>query len=82
MKDNCKAGLIFFIRDCCVYQIEAHLDTLINEQASYVLTRAGLGYIYSCVQQYSSEQVSTRNQHTTDEMINTHYLFIITHLAV
>uniref|UniRef100_A0A3Q0T7M7 Conserved oligomeric Golgi complex subunit 6 n=1 Tax=Amphilophus citrinellus TaxID=61819 RepID=A0A3Q0T7M7_AMPCI len=34
------------------FQIEAHLDTLINEQASYVLTRAGLSYIYSCVQQY------------------------------
>ncbi|XP_034722945.1 conserved oligomeric Golgi complex subunit 6 [Etheostoma cragini] len=32
------------------FQIEAHLDTLINEQASYVLTRAGLSYIYSCVQ--------------------------------
>ncbi|XP_026867817.2 conserved oligomeric Golgi complex subunit 6 [Electrophorus electricus] len=38
------------------FQIEAHLDTLINEQASYVLTRAGLGYIYSCVQQHSTEQ--------------------------
>eukprot|EP00064_Thunnus_orientalis_P000749 superscaffoldBa00000042_g750 len=37
-------------------QIEAHLDTLINEQASYVLTRAGLSYIYSCVQQHSAEQ--------------------------
>uniref|UniRef100_A0A8B9J5J0 Conserved oligomeric Golgi complex subunit 6 n=1 Tax=Astyanax mexicanus TaxID=7994 RepID=A0A8B9J5J0_ASTMX len=39
------------------FQIEAHLDTLINEQASYVLTRAGLGYIYNCVQQHSAEQV-------------------------
>ncbi|XP_030007102.1 conserved oligomeric Golgi complex subunit 6-like [Sphaeramia orbicularis] len=38
------------------FQIEAHLDTLINEQASYVLTRAGLSYIYSCVQQHSTEQ--------------------------
>uniref|UniRef100_A0A4W4GSN7 Conserved oligomeric Golgi complex subunit 6 n=1 Tax=Electrophorus electricus TaxID=8005 RepID=A0A4W4GSN7_ELEEL len=37
------------------FQIEAHLDTLINEQASYVLTRAGLGYIYSCVQQHSTD---------------------------
>ncbi|XP_045569917.1 conserved oligomeric Golgi complex subunit 6, partial [Salmo salar] len=26
------------------FQIEAHLDTLINEQASFVLTRAGLSY--------------------------------------
>ncbi|XP_020793358.2 conserved oligomeric Golgi complex subunit 6 [Boleophthalmus pectinirostris] len=38
------------------FQIEAHLDTLINEQASYVLTRAGLSYIYNCVQQHSPEQ--------------------------
>uniref|UniRef100_A0A7N8YGR5 Conserved oligomeric Golgi complex subunit 6 n=1 Tax=Mastacembelus armatus TaxID=205130 RepID=A0A7N8YGR5_9TELE len=38
------------------FQIEAHLDTLINEQASYVLTRAGLSYIYSCIQQHSAEQ--------------------------
>uniref|UniRef100_A0A8C7T5F0 Conserved oligomeric Golgi complex subunit 6 n=1 Tax=Oncorhynchus mykiss TaxID=8022 RepID=A0A8C7T5F0_ONCMY len=37
------------------FQIEAHLDTLINEQASFVLTRAGLSYIYSCVQQHSPE---------------------------
>uniref|UniRef100_A0A3P9PGX9 Conserved oligomeric Golgi complex subunit 6 n=1 Tax=Poecilia reticulata TaxID=8081 RepID=A0A3P9PGX9_POERE len=40
------------------FQIEAHLDTLINEQASYVLTRAGLSYIYSCVQQHTAEQGS------------------------
>ncbi|XP_006628258.1 conserved oligomeric Golgi complex subunit 6 [Lepisosteus oculatus] len=38
------------------FQIEAHLDTLINEQASYVLTRAGLSYIYNCVQQHKPEQ--------------------------
>uniref|UniRef100_A0A3Q3VJS7 Conserved oligomeric Golgi complex subunit 6 n=1 Tax=Mola mola TaxID=94237 RepID=A0A3Q3VJS7_MOLML len=38
------------------FQIEAHLDTLINEQASYVLSRAGLSHIYSCVQQHSAEQ--------------------------
>ncbi|CAL9683822.1 unnamed protein product [Knipowitschia caucasica] len=38
------------------FQIEAHLDTLINEQASYVLTRAGLSYIYNCVQQHGPEQ--------------------------
>lgn len=40
------------------FQIEAHLDTLINEQASFVLTRAGLSYIYNCVQQHSAEQGS------------------------
>ncbi|XP_043927591.1 conserved oligomeric Golgi complex subunit 6 isoform X1 [Protopterus annectens] len=38
------------------FQIEAHLDTLVNEQASFVLTRAGLSYIYKCVQQYKEEQ--------------------------
>ncbi|PIO32623.1 hypothetical protein AB205_0112800, partial [Aquarana catesbeiana] len=37
-------------------QIEAHLDTLINEQASFVLTRAGLSQIYNCVQQHKPEQ--------------------------
>lgn len=46
-----------------VFQIEAHLDTLINEQASYVLTRAGLSYIYSCVQQHTAEQVEHRPPH-------------------
>ncbi|KAI2656025.1 Conserved oligomeric Golgi complex subunit 6 [Labeo rohita] len=39
------------------FQIEAHLDTLINEQATFVLTRAGLSHIYSCVQQHTAEQV-------------------------
>ncbi|CAH2224999.1 conserved oligomeric Golgi complex subunit 6 [Pelobates cultripes] len=38
------------------FQIEAHLDTLINEQASFVLTRLGLSQIYSCVQQHRPEQ--------------------------
>uniref|UniRef100_A0A8D0BHB0 Conserved oligomeric Golgi complex subunit 6 n=1 Tax=Salvator merianae TaxID=96440 RepID=A0A8D0BHB0_SALMN len=39
------------------YQIEAHLDTLINEQAAYVLTRVGLSSIYNIVQQHKPEQV-------------------------
>uniref|UniRef100_A0A2K6TVE9 Conserved oligomeric Golgi complex subunit 6 n=1 Tax=Saimiri boliviensis boliviensis TaxID=39432 RepID=A0A2K6TVE9_SAIBB len=37
------------------FQIEAHLDTLINEQASYVLTRVGLSNIYNTVQQHKPE---------------------------
>lgn len=41
----------------CSIKIEAHLDTLINEQASFVLTRAGLSQIYNCVQQHKPEQV-------------------------
>uniref|UniRef100_A0A2K6Q289 Conserved oligomeric Golgi complex subunit 6 n=1 Tax=Rhinopithecus roxellana TaxID=61622 RepID=A0A2K6Q289_RHIRO len=40
------------------FQIEAHLDTLINEQASYVLTRVGLSSIYNTVQQHKPEQVT------------------------
>ncbi|KAB5550474.1 hypothetical protein PHYPO_G00054150 [Pangasianodon hypophthalmus] len=48
------------------FQIEAHLDTLINEQASYVLTRAGLGYIYNCVQQHSTEQGPLSNLASMD----------------
>ncbi|XP_066534986.1 conserved oligomeric Golgi complex subunit 6 [Hoplias malabaricus] len=48
------------------FQIEAHLDTLINEQASYVLTRAGLGYIYNCLQQYSPEQGPLSNLPSMD----------------
>lgn len=46
---------------CLPFQIEAHLDTLINEQASYVLTRAGLSYIYNALQQHKPEQVSLQN---------------------
>ncbi|XP_077168698.1 conserved oligomeric Golgi complex subunit 6 [Paroedura picta] len=38
------------------YQIEAHLDTLINEEAAFVLTRTGLSYIYNIVQQHKPEQ--------------------------
>ncbi|XP_070265236.1 conserved oligomeric Golgi complex subunit 6 isoform X1 [Myotis yumanensis] len=43
------------------FQIEAHLDTLINEQASYVLTRSGLSYIYNTIQQHKPEQGSLAN---------------------
>ncbi|KAG9348419.1 hypothetical protein JZ751_002154, partial [Albula glossodonta] len=48
------------------FQIEAHLDTLINEQASYVLTRAGLSYVYSCVQQHGAEQGPLSNVPSMD----------------
>ncbi|XP_029571900.1 conserved oligomeric Golgi complex subunit 6 [Salmo trutta] len=48
------------------FQIEAHLDTLINEQASFVLTRAGLSYTYSCVQQHSPEQGPLSNLPSMD----------------
>ncbi|XP_028976179.2 conserved oligomeric Golgi complex subunit 6 isoform X1 [Esox lucius] len=48
------------------FQIEAHLDTLINEQASFVLTRAGLSHIYSCVQQHSPDQGPLSNLPSMD----------------
>ncbi|XP_066495680.1 conserved oligomeric Golgi complex subunit 6 isoform X2 [Tiliqua scincoides] len=50
------------------YQIEAHLDTLINEQASYVLTRVGLSSIYNIVQQHKAEQGPLANVPSMDSM--------------
>lgn len=38
-------------------QTEAHVDTLVSEQAAYVLNRVGLTYVYSCIQQYTDSQV-------------------------
>ncbi|XP_064638798.1 conserved oligomeric Golgi complex subunit 6-like [Lineus longissimus] len=37
-------------------QTDAHIDTLVSEQASFVLTRAGLAQIYSVVQQHQPKQ--------------------------
>ncbi|XP_056417957.1 conserved oligomeric Golgi complex subunit 6 [Hyla sarda] len=48
------------------FQIDAHLDTLVNEQASYVLTRAGIGQIYSCLQQHKPEQGPLSNLPSMD----------------
>ncbi|XP_054852884.1 conserved oligomeric Golgi complex subunit 6 isoform X1 [Eublepharis macularius] len=48
------------------YQIEAHLDTLINEQAAFVLTRTGLSYIYNIVQQHKPEQGPLANVPSMD----------------
>ncbi|XP_010581653.1 PREDICTED: conserved oligomeric Golgi complex subunit 6 isoform X3 [Haliaeetus leucocephalus] len=50
------------------FQIEAHLDTLINEQASYVLTRAGLSYIYNSLQQHKPEQGPLSNLPSMDSV--------------
>ncbi|KAJ6659214.1 hypothetical protein lerEdw1_019260 [Lerista edwardsae] len=50
------------------YQIEAHLDTLINEQASFVLTRVGLSSIYNIVQQHKPEQGPLANVPSMDSM--------------
>ncbi|XP_060089122.1 conserved oligomeric Golgi complex subunit 6 [Heteronotia binoei] len=48
------------------YQIEAHLDTLINEEAAFVLTRTGLSYIYNIVQQHKPEQGPLANVPSMD----------------
>ncbi|XP_029458622.1 conserved oligomeric Golgi complex subunit 6 [Rhinatrema bivittatum] len=50
------------------FQIEAHLDTLINEQASFVLTRAGLSYIYNTIQQHRPDQGPLANLPSMDSM--------------
>uniref|UniRef100_H0V0I0 Conserved oligomeric Golgi complex subunit 6 n=1 Tax=Cavia porcellus TaxID=10141 RepID=H0V0I0_CAVPO len=50
------------------FQIEAHLDTLINEQASYILTRVGLSYIYNTVQQHKPEQGCLANLPNLDSV--------------
>lgn len=38
-------------------QVEAHLDTLVNEQAAMVLNRVGLAEAYRTVQAYQPKQV-------------------------
>ncbi|EHB15956.1 Conserved oligomeric Golgi complex subunit 6 [Heterocephalus glaber] len=50
------------------FQTEAHLDTLINEQASYVLTRVGFSYSYNAVQQHKPEQACLANLPNLDSV--------------
>ena len=38
-------------------QVDAQLDTLVNEQAAFVLNNAGLAEIYRTVQQHQPKQV-------------------------
>ena len=38
-------------------QIDAHIDTLVSEQASFILNRAGLAHAYGIVQQHQPNQV-------------------------
>jgi hypothetical protein len=37
-------------------QIDAHTDTLVSEQASFILNNSGLAQVYSTVQQYQPDQ--------------------------
>ena len=39
-------------------QTEAHLDTLISEQASFILARSGVGNLYTVYQENRGQKVS------------------------
>ncbi|XP_077861444.1 conserved oligomeric Golgi complex subunit 6-like [Saccoglossus kowalevskii] len=47
-------------------QIEAHLDTIVSEQASYVLSRTGLSHIYSIIQQHQLKEGPLASIHGMD----------------
>jgi len=40
-----------------IFQVEAHIDTLVSEQASFVLNQSGLAYLFGTVQQHQPKQV-------------------------
>lgn len=37
--------------------MDAHIDTLVSEQASFVLNRANLAQVYGTIQQHQPKQV-------------------------
>ena len=41
----------------CVLQVEAHIDTLVSEQASFVLNRVDLAQLYGTLQQHQPKHV-------------------------
>ena len=43
---------------CSVLQTEAHLDTLVSEQASFILTRSGIGNLFAHYQENKNQRVS------------------------
>lgn len=47
-------------------QTEAHLDTLISEQASFILTRSGIGSLYTVYQENRGQRVSLSSLHGMD----------------
>ncbi|ELU12375.1 hypothetical protein CAPTEDRAFT_181210, partial [Capitella teleta] len=47
-------------------QIDAHVDTLVSEQASFILTRTGLSHAYGIVQQHQSAQGPLSSLHGMD----------------
>ena len=51
-------------------QVEAHLDTLVNEQAAMVLNRVGLAEAYRTVQAYQPKQVKPSSIAVIDWLIH------------
>lgn len=49
-------------------QVDAHVDTLVSEQASYILNRVDLGQIYATIQQRDQIKVCTL------QLLNINYL--------
>ncbi|XP_068689708.1 conserved oligomeric Golgi complex subunit 6-like isoform X3 [Montipora capricornis] len=47
-------------------QTEAHLDTLISEQASFILARSGVGSLYTVYQENRSQRVPLSSLHGMD----------------
>lgn len=47
-------------------QTEAHLDTLISEQASFILARSGVGSLYTVYQENRSQRVALSSLHGMD----------------
>ena len=47
----------FSLLPCVFSQTEAHLDTLISEQASFILARSGVGSLYTVYQENRSQRV-------------------------
>jgi len=47
-------------------QTEAHLDTLISEQASFILARSGVGSLYTVYQENRGQKVALSSLHGMD----------------
>lgn len=39
-------------------QIDAHIDTMVSEQAAFILNRVDLAQIYGAIQQHQPKQVN------------------------
>ncbi|RDD46726.1 Conserved oligomeric Golgi complex subunit 6 [Trichoplax sp. H2] len=47
-------------------QIDAHMDTLVSEQAGYILAQSGLGFIYSTLQEQQNNKIPLSSVHGMD----------------